>query len=287
MCHYGHDQILITDLMRMSSGIHWVETYEASPIFSSVTAMLYTRGSADMAAFTASRPIAFPPGSHWLYSSGDSNVLSAALKAPLGDRYEDYPWTAILEPLGMDTAVYERDAAGTFVASSYLYASARDLGRWGQLWLDDGQWQGRRLLAEGWVRYSTTIAPAFYTTAMSYEHISSNPGAQWYVNVGDPSRSLEPPWPALPADAFGAAGHWGKFMWVIPSWDMVVIRLGDDRQYGCSYPEQPECVVDPEAAFTKTYFLELLADAVQPHEPPPLPSVDPEAPEGTETEATP
>ncbi|MCB9675035.1 MAG: serine hydrolase [Alphaproteobacteria bacterium] len=279
MCGPGHDQVRVTDMMRMSSGLHWVETYEASPIFSSVTAMLYSRGSADMAAFTAAQPMSHPPGAFWLYSSGDSNVLSAALKGPLGARYDDYPWTALFEPLGMESAVYEQDAAGTFVASSYLYASAPDLARWAQMVLDDGTWQGQRLLAEGWVRYSTTIAPAFYTTALSYEHVSSNPGAQWYVNLGDPNRSLDPPWPSLPPDAFGASGHWGKFVWIVPSWDLVVVRMGDDREYGCSYPGQPECVEDPEAAFTKHRFLELLAEAVKPHAPPPVAPPEPaEAP---------
>jgi CubicO group peptidase (beta-lactamase class C family) len=241
--------------------------------------MIYTRGSDDMAAFAASRPVAHPAGTHWVYSSGDSNIFSAALKGPLGERYDTYPWTALFEPLGMQTAVYEQDAAGTFVASSYLYASARDLARWAQLMLDDGVWQGERILAPGWVRYSTTIAPAFYTTPVSYEHVSTNPGAQWYVNVGDPNRALEKPWPALPDDAFGASGHWGKFIWVIPSWDMVVIRFGDDREYGCSYPGQPECVEDVQKAFTKVYFLEQLAAAVRPHDPPPVEAPPGDAPD--------
>jgi len=263
MCSGGREKIRVTDLLRMSSGLRWEETYESSPIFSDVMGMLYTRGSADMAAFVASHRVEYPPGTHWSYSSGDSNLLSAVLRGPLGDRYEDFPWTAVVEPLGMDSAVYERDAAGTYVASSYLYASGRDLARIGQLWLDDGVWQGERILAEGWVRYSTTMAPAFYSTPVGYEHIRANPGAQWYPNLGDPDRGLDPPWPALPADAFGASGHWGKMIWVIPSWDMVVVRMGDDREYGCSYPGQPECVADKNRAFTKIWFLELLAAAVQ------------------------
>lgn len=290
MCRPGHDRVRVTDMLRMSSGVRWVETYEASPIFSDVTGMLYSRGSDDMAAFTASRPLEHAPGTHWLYSSGDSNVLSAALKKPLGDRYDAYPFESVLDPLGITSATYEQDAAGTYIASSYLYLTGRDTARWGQLWLDDGVWQGQRLLAEGWVRYSTTIAPAFYTTPRSFEHVSSNPGAQWYVNLGDPDRDLEPPWPSLPAGAFGASGHWGKYVWVVPEWDLVVVRLGDDRKYGCSYPGQPDCEVNTRAAFTKDLFLELLAAAVKPHEPPPVPQPTPEeagegaprAPEGGE-----
>ena len=269
MCEDGKQHIRLVDLLRMSSGLDWDESYESSPVFSSVMAMLYTRGSGDMAAYTASRDLVVAPGVRWLYSSGDSNLASAALKVPLGKRYADYPFTAVAEPIGMRHVTYERDAAGTHLASSYLYASARDLGRWGQLMLDDGTWNGERLLAEGWVRFLTTLAPSFHTTPVGLEHHLSNPGAQWYVNVGDPERGLERPWPALPPDAFGAAGHWGKFLWVIPSWDMVVVRMGDDRRYGCSHPLQPECEADTsKPVFTKSLFLEHLAAAVQPHEAP-------------------
>jgi CubicO group peptidase (beta-lactamase class C family) len=278
MCDGGKEHVRYTDLLRMSSGIDWQETYETSPVFSSVMAMLYTHGSDDMAAYAASRPLTAAPGTRWTYSSGDSNILSAALRAPLGDRYADYPFTAVADRIGMSTARYERDASGTHVASSYLYASARDVARWGQLMLDDGTWNGERILAPGWVRYLSTLAPAFHTTPVGVEHHLSNPGAQWYVNKGDPARGLAPPWPALPDDAFGASGHWGKFLWVIPSWDMVVVRMGDDRVYGCGYDVQPKCLPDREAAFTKPYFLELLAAAVKPSPPPP-PTPPPAVPE--------
>lgn len=286
MCEGGREHVRIADLLRMSSGLDWQETYETSPVFSSVMAMLYTRGAPDMAAYAAGKPLSVAPGVRWLYSSGDSNIASAALKQPLGERYADYPFTAISDPIGMKHATYERDGTGTHIASSYLYASGRDVARWGQLVLDDGVWNGDRLLAEGWVRFLTTLAPAFHTTPVNLEHHMSNPGAQWYVNLGDPERNLEPPWPALPADAFGASGHWGKFLWVIPSWDMVVVRLGDDRRYGCSYDVQPECEADiSQPVFTKKRFLELLAAAVQPHEAPPLvpePEEVPVVPDGEE-----
>lgn len=276
MCRPGHDRVRLADLLQMSSGLAWNETYETSPVFSSVMAMLYTHGRYDMADYVAQRPLAHAPGTRWNYSSGDSNLASAALKRPLGERYATYPWDALFTPLGMASAVYERDAAGTHVASSYLYASGRDLARLGQLMLDDGVWQGERLLAPGWVRFSTTLAPSFHSTPVTEEHVDSNPGAQWYVNAGDPERGLAPPWPSLPPDAFGASGHWGKVMWVVPSWDLVVVRLGDDREYACSRPGQIDCEPDPEAAFSKLRFLELLGAAVRPHDPPIWPP--PEAP---------
>lgn len=263
LCREGHDRVRITDLLRMSSGLAWAETYETSPIFSSVMAMLYTRGHEDMAAFAASRPLAHPPGTHWSYSSGDTNLLSAALRGAVGeDAYPDWPWQRLFDRIGMRDVTLERDGAGTFVGSSYLYAPAPALAKWGFLYLNDGVWDGERLLAEGWVDYAATLAPAFHTTPVRRDHHEDNPGAQIYLNVGDPERGLAPPWPALPADAMGASGHWGKAIWMIPSWDMVVVRMGDDREYGCAFEGQTDCVADPTAAFTKSHFLALLAEAV-------------------------
>jgi len=265
MCRPGHDAVRVTDLLRMSSGIQWDETYETSPIFSSVMAMLYTRGSHDMPAFVARQPMAFWPGIHWSYSSGDANVGMAVLRGAIGnaDRYHAYPWERVFDPIGMKDVTFERDGSGTFVGSSYLYARPPDLARWLWLILNDGTWDGRRILAPGWVRYLRTMAPAYYTTPVSRASREDNPGAWWYVNLGDPERDIAPPWPDFPSDAFGAEGHWGKYLWVIPSWDMVVVRLGDDREYGCAYAWQTDCVKDPNKAFTITLFQKLLAQAVK------------------------
>ncbi len=251
--------VRLTDLLRMSSGINWNETYEASPMFSSVMAMLYTRGQGDMPRFVAGHGLAHPPGKHWNYSSGDTNVLLAALRATMTDaEYASYPWKALFDPLGMKSARWERDGAGNFVGSSYLYTSARDLAKWGLLYLSDGLWDGKRLLPEGWVAYTLTMAPAYFTTDIPPSHWEDNPGAQVYLNVGDPKRNIPRPWPTAPPDTFAAQGHWGKSIFVIPSLDMIAVRLGDDREYGCSAYVQKGCVPDREKAFTKGYYLELL-----------------------------
>lgn len=260
----GIRDVLVTDVLRMSSGIDWNEAYEASPIFSSVMAMLYTRGYADMPAFVASHDLAHPPGTHWSYSSGDTNLLMGALRGAVGDEaYAEYPWTALFEPLGMTSARWERDLAGNYVGSSYLYASARDLAKWAFLILNDGVWEGRRLLPEGWVAYMLTMAPAYYTTAVPPILYDENPGAQVYLNLGDPERGIPRPWPAAPPDTFGAQGHWGKSIYVFPSLDMIAVRLGDDREYGCTQAGKEGCVADRERAFTKPHYFELLTGLVQ------------------------
>ncbi len=168
-----------------------------------------------------------------------------------------------LEPDDRAPVDLERDAAGTFVGSSYLYASARDLAKWGMLLLSDGVWEGQRLLPEGWVRYTLTMAPAYYRTELTPGTADDNPGAQVYLNHGDLDRGVPPPWPAAPADTFAAQGHWGKSIFVFPSLDMIAIRLGDDRVYACDIPGHDDnCEPDPAKAYSKIRYLELLMAAV-------------------------
>jgi len=260
----GVGSVRVTDLLRMSSGIDWSETYETSPIFSSVMAMLYTRGRSDMAAFVASHGLAVAPGTRWSYSSGDTTLLMGVLRAALGDeRNADYPWVALFDPLGMSSAVLERDAVGTFVGSSYLYASGRDLAKWALFILRDGVWEGERLLPEGWVNYTLTMAPSYLETELTPELRGTNPGAQFYLNVGDPSRDVSPPWPAAPSDTFAAQGHWGKSIFVFPSLDMIAVRMGDDRRYACDIAGHDDrCEPDPMKAYSKKHYVELLMATV-------------------------
>jgi CubicO group peptidase (beta-lactamase class C family) len=117
----------------------------------------------------------------------------------------------------MRSAVMEPDAAGTFVASSFMYATARDWARFGLLYLNDGAWNGERVLPDGWVAYSTAPAPA----ARRGQY-----GAPWWLTRGAPEAGAGRPWPGLPTDAFAALGHEGQNLVVVPSHDLVVVRLG-------------------------------------------------------------
>lgn len=214
----AHPQVRIQDLLHWASGLDWQEDYEYAPLKSSVVAMLYTSGRKDMAGFTAARGVASAPGERFLYSSGDSNVLAAALRQMVGpERYADYPWSALFEPLGIERAVWERDAQGTFVGSSYLYMTARELARIGQLMLDDGRWQGRQLLPAEWVKFNRT--PFAKATAEPGEAM---PGGHWWLNTTSA-------WPDAPIDTFAALGHWGQALYVLPQQKLVVVRYADDR----------------------------------------------------------
>ncbi len=229
-------EMTVDDLLGWGSGYDWNEGYEDEPYYlSSVIAMLYGVGSSDMAAFVAGHELAYAPGTVYRYSSGDSVLLSAVLEGALpGELKASHPWEFLFDPIGMTSAVFERDRAGTFVGSSYVYATPRDLARFGYLFLRDGCWDGERLLPEGWVALSTEPNPAFLNDR-SFEWARDGeaiPGRHWWLNVAVPELAVDSKWPSAPPDTFAALGHWGQTIFVIPSEDLVLVRTADDREVG-------------------------------------------------------
>ena len=208
--------ITLDMLLRMSSGLAFNEGY-GDP-FADVLHMLYR--SEDFGGYAAQCDLAHTPDSHWSYSSGTSNLVSRIVREAVGGTQADYfnfPRTVLFGPLGMGSAVMEPDASGTFVGSSYTYATARDWARFGLLYLKDGVWQGERILPEGWVKYSATPTP----TAPK-----GNYGAHWWLNAGTSAEPESRPMPTLPADLYFASGHEGQFVIVVPSRDVVIVRMG-------------------------------------------------------------
>src|SRR5690606_996633 len=188
----------------------------------------------DMAAFTAVHGLGALPGTRFRYSSGDSTVLGASLRSMVGERaYPDYPWTALFEQLGIRSAVWERDASGTFVASSYAYMTARDLARVGLLMQRDGRWGERQLLPPSWVAFNRT--PFANYRPNPEKPSEAVPGGHWWLNVAQ--EGMPPPWPDVPEDAFAALGHWGQGLYVLPTQRLVVVRYADDRDASYSHNE--------------------------------------------------
>jgi CubicO group peptidase (beta-lactamase class C family) len=223
--------IKVRHLLEFSSGLDWRETYEGKGNqASSVLAMLYGVGRRDMVSFITSHPLRDEPGTSWEYSSGDSTLLAgvvgAALQPRLGPRWA---WELLFHPLGMKSATWERDNQGVLIGSSSLYATPRDLAKLGYLFLNDGCWEGRRLLPEGWVADSTRPSAAMRARRVDWEP-GEVQGRQWWLNQRVPGVQPELPWPSVPEGAYAARGHWGQSVTVIPSRDLVVVRLADDRQ---------------------------------------------------------
>lgn len=228
-----HCDITVEHLLWMSSGLHWQEVYEGkSNQASSVLTMLYGSGNRDAPAFVLDHDRRHAPGTYHSYSSGETNVLMAvveqAMKKAGADR--DWPWTELFDRIGMKRVTFEEDQAGHRLGSSYVYAPARELARFGYLYLHDGCWAGQQVLPEGWVAASQTPTPA-----TGYEDPTDVYGYQWWLNRPNDQAEGGRPWPSLPVDAYSARGHWGQTLTVVPSKDLVFVRYADDRDDAFDY----------------------------------------------------
>ncbi|MBI2373621.1 MAG: serine hydrolase [Deltaproteobacteria bacterium] len=223
--------ITLKDLLEFGSGIDWAEVYEGkSNQESSVLAMLYGEGHEDMAAFVARQGIAHPPGRRFAYSTGDSTLLAGVLHSALSSSVgPDWPAELLFKPIGMQSAIIERDAAGTPVGGSYLVATPRDLLRFGYLFARDGCWNGQRLLPEGWVADSTAVSDTFRGSAgpLLPDEVQ---GRQFWLNQSVPEQGIEVVWPSAPTETFAALGHWGQSVTIIPPLELVIVRAADDRE---------------------------------------------------------
>jgi hypothetical protein len=206
--------ITLEDLLRMRSGLRFSENY-ANP-WSDVLHMLFNCG--DAGGYAAGRPLAATPGSTWAYSSGTTNILSLIARRAVGESaYGGWPRLALFEPLGMQSAILEPDASGTFVCSSFMVATARDWARFGQLWMGAGRWHGRELLPASWVRFSTTPTP---------QSPGGRYGAHWWLKLNPEIGGDSPAARAIAPDAFFAIGHEGQTLTIIPSKRLVAVRMG-------------------------------------------------------------
>lgn len=227
----------VRDFLEFSSGIAWRETYENEPpTASSVLAMLWGEGRGDAAELVLRHGLRDAPGTSWEYSSGDTNVLSKIAGKALAPEHGDhFPWAVLFDPIGIQTATWERDAAGTYIGSSYLYMPPRDMARFGYLLLQDGCWQGERILPEGWVAASTEVSAPIRNKALSRSP-GDTQGRQFWLNqpvleLGD----TQPPWPHVPTSAYAAMGHWKQSIWVLPEQDLVIAYTADNRDGSFSY----------------------------------------------------
>jgi CubicO group peptidase (beta-lactamase class C family) len=197
--------VTLDSLLRMSSGLAWIEDYVDAGR-SDVIEMLFGRGKDDVAAYAASMPLAHAPDSVWCYSSGTSNLVASLAGQALGGgeaAMRAYLDRELFARLGMTTATPRFDAAGTWIGSSFVHASARDFARFGLLYLRDGVWENERVLPEGWVDRART------PTA----HSAGEYGAHWWL-------------PVEGEGMFSANGYQGQYVYVAPARDVVAVRLG-------------------------------------------------------------
>jgi len=206
--------ITLDMLLRMSSGIDFTEIDFIPP--AQLTDMLFT--SAGTAEYFMQLPLAHPPDTVFAYGSGTTNLLSWVLRQAYGDdAYYALPYKELFDKIGMRSAYIEADATGTYVGSSYFFATARDFVRFGLLYLNDGVWLGERILPEGCVDYARAATP----TAPN-----NNYGAHWWRPTLKDREMARARGIELPADIFNASGFEGQKIVVCPSLDLVIVRLG-------------------------------------------------------------
>jgi CubicO group peptidase (beta-lactamase class C family) len=220
--------ITLRQLLAMRDGLDFVEDY-VDERTSDVIEMLFGGGQSDVAHFAADRPLVAVPGERFNYSSGTSNIISSLVARVVGrgSNYEDFLRSRLFAPLGMRRATPEFDATGTWIASSYVRATARDFARFGLLYLRDGTWNGERLLPEGWVDYGRTMA--------SNDPVDGPYGAHWWGVEGDTFGS------------FRASGYEGQSITICPALDLVVVRLG--KTDAAHYPDLTKWRADMVRAF--------------------------------------
>ena len=198
--------ITINDLLHMNSGLAWEEVYEG---ISDVTRMLFL--AEDMSKAQEEKKMIGKPNQSWNYSSGTSNLLSGLLRKKFDSHQEylDFWYSALIDKIGMHSMTIEADLSGNYVGSSYSWATTRDWAKFGLLYLHKGNWNGEQLFDESWVDYVKT------PTATS----DGQYGGHFWLNAGGK-------YPDAPKDIFSANGFQGQRVFIIPSKDLVVVRMG-------------------------------------------------------------
>lgn len=212
--------ITVDHLLRMASGLH-------SDTAGNRTDALYFGGTA-VTEETVGWGLDAVPGTRFRYANNDTLLAVRALRARVGR--DDFAHGLLFAPIGAYRTIAERDWQGNYVLSSQVWATARDLARFGQLWLDDGVWQGNRILPAGWMRHMTTPRGPQPARGPGY-------GATLW---------LYGPAIGLPAGSFAAQGNRGQFIFVVPSAGLVVVRRGEDPGGGGF--DAPKFVADIIAA---------------------------------------
>jgi CubicO group peptidase (beta-lactamase class C family) len=205
-------KIEVEHLLRMTTGLALDETNSGFDVSSQ---MVYLHNDMAGVAVTA-QPVA-PPGTRWAYSSPTTQLLARIVRDITGgpEQALRFAWRELFNPLGMRSVTLELDGTGTLQGSTYMFASARDWARFGVLYLQDGVVGGRKILHEDWVDFSAAATLDTDYGAGFWTNRSEHPNAKGRVRLG------------IPRDAFFASGDLGQRVVILPSQQLVIVRLGD------------------------------------------------------------
>ena len=204
--------ITLRHVLNMSSGLYPVDSFRME--YATGSGLAYWAGASSVNG-AKNRALIREPGTFWDYENYDTLLAVDAMERALGDdeTYRNFPRHALLDRIGMRNTLLSTDRFGDFILSSQVYTNARDLARFGLLYLQNGTWDGERLIAEDWIEFVRTPAPATSETGNFY-------GGQWWLVPDDRSD--------VPKDAYSTAGNRGQYVIVVPSHDVVIVRPGLD-----------------------------------------------------------
>jgi CubicO group peptidase (beta-lactamase class C family) len=214
-------RITSDQLLRMVSGISCGQSLHFGwwTIFDTDTHMEFDMR--DQFGFAAQRGLRAEPGREWQYTNCNFVLLSRIIRDAAGGDAEStrqFIERELFEPLGLEHATLEFDSAGTPLGTFHLWASARDWARFGSLYLQDGvSAGGQRILPEGWVDYSARLTPQ--SDAYGY-------GAGFWTQRGNSSAARERIAAGMPADSFMAVGSQGQYTIIVPSEELVIVKIG-------------------------------------------------------------
>ena len=209
--------ITLRHVLNMSSGLYTVDN--AGLEYAIGSGLSYWAGGSSIQGMR-NRGLIREPGTYWDYENYDTLLAVYAMKRALGDQetYLEYPRRALLDRIGMRNTLLSVDRFGDFILSSQVYTNARDLARFGLLYLQSGMWNGERLLSKEWIDFARTPAPATAERGNFY-------GGQWWL-VPDDRKDV-------PKSAYSTAGNRGQYVIVVPTHDLVIVRRGlDYRRQG-------------------------------------------------------
>lgn len=221
----AHHNISVDNMLRMNSGLTFGQslTQNWKTAFDPTAQMIFA--VPDMAAVAERAPVGSPPGAVWRYSNGNTMLLSRILRDAVGGDAVSvlrFVHAELFDKLGLTQPTLEFDAVGTPLGATHLWAPARYWARLGMLYLNDGVIGGVRILPEGWVDYSARLTPG--SEDLGY-------GAGFWTNRGDQKAALRDR-PHMPRDSFMAQGSLGQYLIVIPSAQLVIVRMGISRTPG-------------------------------------------------------
>ena len=229
----NYQKIKISNLLYLDTGYVWNEFYSGDVAQSPVLGILYGNNHYDVLNFALTRPIISQgPGYQWNYTTGTPVITMGVLKEVYREEYDKMPWKILFNQLGMQNVHFEQDAKGVFNGGSSAFATPREMAKLGYLYLNRGMWNGKEILSEDWIKTVLTVSPGYLSSGTVIKNITDDGvyGGSFWLN-----KAVKPgfgkPYPASPDDMFMGLGHFGQFLVVLPSQNMVIARTGHDNEY--------------------------------------------------------